>query len=671
LEVTPYPITQIAADCGFADLYYFSRRFKKLTGLAPRAYRKKNARPPTLIQDFSDGRKTVPAADLLLERRARQQAEKQQKKLLGKVRSETKREWQLILQEDFSDADVAGRWEFIGGQWEIRHGELHRWGGGTHLSQLRQPVSGDIRIEFDCHLESDYLSDVSCFLGALPSDNKEHACETGYLFQFGGDGNSMNFIERPGRRLGLQKATPLARSRMYHVRAERCGARLTLTVNDAIVIDVNDDDSLSGSDRTLIGLYGWRSDAWYRNFRIYQRSVPLMLDPMEMAERQITLGNYESARQLFQDIAGSSKDAARQEQARKGIHHAELKMEWHAQLDSIERHLRNLWPTVIIEQVHRQLKINANRCGIQSITPLQNLPVAILECNRNQIESLDALRGLPLQILGCSYNAIFDLSPLQELPLQRLYCNYNCIKSLMPLQGLPLVRMQCSHNFIASLEPLRGLKLTTLACADNRITSLLPLRGMQLTALDCKNNLLTSLEPFADNPPPVFLFDNDTLFSKELERVSKIWKANPTHVHHARNADVLLAIRRKEWRRLRSFASSFQERDYLFIPRSMDWTAALKFSENLGGHLLTITSQEEEDFIKTLQPNELTIPNMWLGLIVADGRGVWISGESSEFTRLTPFQPQNGPCYIIDGHWHVSKTETVPILLPFIVEWPR
>jgi hypothetical protein len=173
-----------------------------------------------------------------------------------------------------------------------------------------------------------------------------------------------------------------------------------------------------------------------------------------------------------------------------------------------------------------------------------------------------------------------------------------------------------------------------------------------------------------ENPPPVFYFSNETLPLEELERVARIWNANPAHAHHARNTEVLLAIRRKAFRTLRSLARSFQGRDYLFIPKAMDWPDARKFCEALGGHLLTLTSPEEEAFVMELYALKATW--MWLGLVVSQGRPVWISGESSAFTRMaeTP-TTTDGYCFVAHAAWHVDTTRIHPPHLHFIVEWPK
>ena len=44
LRATPYqPIDSIATGCGFSDEFYFSRVFKKQTGVSPREYRKRHS----------------------------------------------------------------------------------------------------------------------------------------------------------------------------------------------------------------------------------------------------------------------------------------------------------------------------------------------------------------------------------------------------------------------------------------------------------------------------------------------------------------------------------------------------------------------------------------------------------------------------------------------------
>lgn len=42
LYTTDQPIKNIALQCGISDMYYFSRMFKRITGVTPKVYRDKN-----------------------------------------------------------------------------------------------------------------------------------------------------------------------------------------------------------------------------------------------------------------------------------------------------------------------------------------------------------------------------------------------------------------------------------------------------------------------------------------------------------------------------------------------------------------------------------------------------------------------------------------------------
>jgi hypothetical protein len=100
----------------------------------------------------------------------------------------------------------------------------------------------------------------------------------------------------------------------------------------------------------------------------------------------------------------------------------------------------------------------------------------------------------------------------------------------------------------------------------------------------------------------------------------------------------------------------------------MGWQEARRFCETAGGHLLTLTSQEEENFIKNMQSGK--IADVWLGLVISQGRPIWISGESSAFTRLPAPPINDGCCFVAEKGWSVDPTEYSSTRLHFIVEWP-
>ncbi len=84
---------------------------------------------------------------------------------------------------------------------------------------------------------------------------------------------------------------------------------------------------------------------------------------------------------------------------------------------------------------------------------------------------------------------------------------------------------------------------------------------------------------------------------------------------------------------------------YALYEESLHWTDAEKKCEEIGGHLVTITSEEENAFIKKLL-NKANIsnndmPSFFSGGFQENGEWVWITGESWNFFEWGPRQPDN------------------------------
>lgn len=88
-------------------------------------------------------------------------------------------------------------------------------------------------------------------------------------------------------------------------------------------------------------------------------------------------------------------------------------------------------------------------------------------------------------------------------------------------------------------------------------------------------------------------------------------------------------------------AKEYNGHYYALNDKSMTWTEAKAYCENQGGHLLTITSNEENEFIV----NKLCSGHnndYWLGLKDAESEGDWshwITGEEVTFTNWGSSQP--------------------------------
>ena len=86
---------------------------------------------------------------------------------------------------------------------------------------------------------------------------------------------------------------------------------------------------------------------------------------------------------------------------------------------------------------------------------------------------------------------------------------------------------------------------------------------------------------------------------------------------------------------------------YEFYNSNYNWDTAKQYAESKGGHLLTITSAEEQAFIE----NENSVGNIWLGASDAEQEGVWkwITGESFNYSKWASGEPNdyyNGEDYL-------------------------
>jgi len=263
------------------------------------------------------------------------------------------------------------------------------------------------------------------------------------------------------------------------------------------------------------------------------------------------------------------------------------------------------------------------------LDPIQGMPITYLNCSLAHIADLEPLRGMPLNMLFCDANDIRDLSPLEGMPLAELSFNGNQVSDISPLKGMKLNDINCGDNKIEVLDALSGMPLSTLKCQSNRIKSLDPLKDMPLSTLMCGGNLLKTVDPFRKNPPRNFWFDCNTISSEELEWLQKDWSRDFRFSDHARTASVLLALRKSDSKALRKYAREFNGRRFLFVPRYVRWEEAKQICEDLGGHLVTLLSQEENDFVSSFFPYGGAW--CWIGLHTLNGKLEWVTGEPVEY----------------------------------------
>jgi hypothetical protein len=130
----------------------------------------------------------------------------------------------------------------------------------------------------------------------------------------------------------------------------------------------------------------------------------------------------------------------------------------------------------------------------------------------------------------------------------------------------------------------------------------------------------------------------------------------------------LLLLRHDDFDKVRSLASEFAGHSYLFVQKPMIAREAEQFCAKVGGHLVTITSKEENKFLRDITPPEVSCR---IGLIVSSGKPQWVTGEQVDenfVQTLTDFRASDGIVTWKNGSWlPIPLREDKP--MPFIVEW--
>ena len=124
---------------------------------------------------------------------------------------------------------------------------------------------------------------------------------------------------------------------------------------------------------------------------------------------------------------------------------------------------------------------------------------------------------------------------------------------------------------------------------------------------------------------------------------------------------------------------TFRNHYYLTVPQRMTWAEAAAYSRSLGGHLVTISDEEENRFVsdlgQTMYDGWVSHNSFWIGLTdeEQEGRFLWVTGESNSYTNWSGSEPNNSgnEDYVTIGQnsrdsWndHPSKDKR-----PFVVEF--
>lgn len=176
------------------------------------------------------------------------------------------------FEDNFDRERLGDKWNNTGASWEIRDGQLHIRGARNKPLWLKRRLPRDVEIEFDVRSESD-VGDikVELFGDGESKATSESYTATSYVVIFGGWGNKLNIIARldehgSDRVIGKKKA--VVKSKTYHFRIRRRGNKLSVWVDDEILVEMNDNEPLEGRGHDHFAFNNWQSDLWFDNLKI-------------------------------------------------------------------------------------------------------------------------------------------------------------------------------------------------------------------------------------------------------------------------------------------------------------------------------------------------------------------------------------------------------------------
>jgi hypothetical protein len=309
-------------------------------------------------------------------------------------------------------------------------------------------------------------------------------------------------------------------------------------------------------------------------------------------------------------------------------------------------HLKNSDLSLLQGMPLEELRANdlASSPPFFDLTPLRNLPLKVLELERNgAINDLSALRGLPLTALKISSTGVTDLRPLEGAPLYRLEASHTRVRDLQPLAKMTSLRvLKLDNTPVADLTPVLGLPIAALQvnrCSELRdFAPLAALRALKRLSLPIHAQGVAALRGLTDinwiatgGPPPP---ESDT----DGSRARQFWQDADLE-EKVRAADPARLLRPSRFPAMvRRFPGAVQNGShwYLYVDSPVAWTQAKELAELMGGHLATVTSKEEDDFV--LRSFGSRIGNgraIFLGARAdrAMGTWQWITGEPWNYTR--------------------------------------
>ena len=170
-----------------------------------------------------------------------------------------------VVVDDFSEADLSGRYRVEGGSWRVVDGVLKTIGDRNLPLWSNVVLPKNVRIEFTSTSSSPEVDMKVELFG----DGVRH--ESGYIAIVGGWNNTLTALARldEHERARVTKRTRFEAGRVYRWRIERSdGHTVQLFVDDVLQVAYDDPSPLYGPRNNRFAFSGWEADVTFDQLTI-------------------------------------------------------------------------------------------------------------------------------------------------------------------------------------------------------------------------------------------------------------------------------------------------------------------------------------------------------------------------------------------------------------------
>jgi hypothetical protein len=336
---------------------------------------------------------------------------------------------------------------------------------------------------------------------------------------------------------------------------------------------------------------------------------------------------------------------------------------------------------------------------LRDLSPLKGMPLKSLNMQAcEKVVDLSPLQGMPLEELSLKWcSGIKDLSPLKGMPLKDLGLDLcTGISDLSPLKGLPLEKLALGAcKGVSDISPLKGMPLKTINLGKSSVVDLSPLEGMALeyvnltTPLPSPQSALSAFRGMKTltylNAPTrnILKGAEEALITKDLATARAALTdvvagfgevpVFASSVAYAKDMLAFLAGKHAGRPGVRELGGHhyWYSGEY-----TMRWADAKLVCEAVGGHLITLNTEQERELAIAMCGN--SGPGPHVGALLGEKGPKWVTGE--EWNSSISFNRREGHLGGSNGQlrvtpWSIFKRGDISgegsQILPYLIEWDK